>query len=506
MRERSAMAAPNAEAILAAVLDSTDDAIIAETLEGFVTGWNRGAERIFGYSAQEAIGKPSSLLAAPGHVDDAAAVRERAIKGERIERYETVRRHKNGAVLQVSLTVHAIRDDSGRLIGLVRISRDVTAQKNSQMLLEEGEAHLLSILDAIPDGMIVIDGDGTVRSFSPAAERIFGYTAAEVCVHNVSMLMPPADRDRHDGYLEHYRRTGERRIIGIGRTVTGRRKDGTTFPMDLAVGEANVNGHRQFTGFVRDVTMRQETEARLIEAQTELLHVARLSAMGEMATTLAHELNQPLTAVVNYSEAARQILSDSGAAVPPRVSEFIQKAAAQAERAGQIIRRLRGFVERHEIERTMEKLSEVVQEAAYLAVIGAKADGIHVQLDLANELPPIPVDKTQIQQVVVNLVRNAIDVLREAEKRILIIRTAADGDEAQEVAVLDTGPGISPEVADRLFQPFVTSKKGGMGIGLAVSRTIIEAHGGRLWSEPNPGGGAVFRFRLLSSRDRGEEA
>jgi len=492
-------------AILAAVLAASEDAIIAESTEGIITGWNRGAERVFGYAAEEALGRPVSFLAAPGHLDDTAAVRERAMQGERIRRYETVRRHKNGAILQVSLTVRPIRDESGEILGLIRITQDVTANKNARAALKEGEAHLRSIVEAMPDGMIVMDPDGTVRSFSSAAERIFGYAAAEVVGRNVKMLMPAQDRDRHDGYLERYGRTGERRIIGIGRTVTGRRKDGTTFAMDLAVGEANVGDHRQFTGFVRDVTARRETQARLVEVQSELLHVARISAMGEMATTLAHELNQPLTAVVNYSEAARQVLADSGIEVPPRVTEFLEKAAGQAERAGRIIRRLRAFVERREIERSMEKLNEIVQEAATLAAIGAGTEGIQVQFELADSLAPIRVDKTQIQQVVVNLVRNAIDVLRDAEKRILIVRTAGDGEAAQEVAILDSGPGIAPEMAERLFQPFATSKKDGMGIGLAVSRTIVEAHGGRLWCEPNPDGGAIFRFRLLAGRDGNED-
>lgn len=492
-------------AVLAAVLAANEDAVVGETTEGVITSWNRAAERIFGYSAKEALGRPTSFLAAPGHVDDTAAVRERTIKGDRIRRYETVRRHKNGALLQISLTIRPIRGESGKLLGLIRVSRDISALKNIQMLQEEGEAHLRSIIEANPDGMIVIDPDGTMRSFSPAAERMFGYGAAEVLGRNVKMLMPSPDHERHDAYLERYARTGERRIIGIGRTVTGRRKDGTTFPMDLAVGEANLRGHRQYTGFVRDVTGRQEAEARLMELQSELLHVARLSAMGEMATTLAHELNQPLTAVVNYSEAARQVLEDSGIEVPARVTDFVQKAAGQAERAGQIIRRLRGFVERREIERSPENLNEIVQEAASLAATGARVDGIQVQYDFASGLPPIRVDRTQIQQVVVNLVRNAIDVLRDAERRVLIVRTAADGDAAQQVAVLDSGPGISAEVAERLFQPFVTSKKDGMGIGLAVSRTIIEAHGGRLWNEPNPDGGTVFRFRLLAGRGRKED-
>ena len=495
-----------AEATLSVVADWSDDAIITETADGTITSWNRGAERIFGYSAAEMIGKSVRLLAAPCHPDDIQSILERALRGEEIAHHETTRRHKNGALLQISLTVRPILDDGGGLMGLVKIARDITAEKNVRSTLQEGEAQLLSIIEAIPDGMIVMNENGIVRSFSPAAERIFGYTAAEVCGRNVKMLMPSPDRERHDSYLARYRKTGERRIIGIGRTVQGRRKDGSLFPMDLAVGEARAGSVRQFIGFVRDVTQRQETERRLLEVQSELVHVARISAMGEMATTLAHELNQPLTAVTNYAEAARQLMAGTGLPVPEKVGEFMTKAAAQAERAGQIIRRLRGFVEKREVQRTRESLNDVVQEAANLATIGAKVDGVEVNYELAGELPPIMVDKTQIQQVVVNLVRNAIDILRDAERRTVVISTAAvDGGE-QEVAVADSGPGISPVVAERLFQPFVTSKKGGMGIGLAVSRSIIEAHGGRLWAESGGSGGAIFRFRLIDGSVEGDGA
>jgi two-component system sensor kinase FixL len=495
-----------AQATLAAVVEWSDDAIITETADGVITGWNKGAERIFGYTAKEMIGKSVRLLAAPCQPDDVAAILERALRGEQIAHHETTRRHKNGAVLQVSLTVRPILKDQGGLLGLVKIARDITAEKNTRTMLREGEAQIHSIIEAIPDGMVVMDERGIVQSFSPAAERMFGHSAAEVCGRNVKMLMPSPDRERHDSYLERYRMTGERRIIGIGRTVQGRRKDGSVFPMDLAVGESKSGNARQFIGFVRDVTQRQETDRRLLELQTELVHVARISAMGEMATTLAHELNQPLTAVTNYAEAARQLLAGSGFAAPEKVTEFMAKAAAQAERAGQIIRRLRGFVEKREVERTRENLNEVVQEAAHLATIGAKVEGVEVNYELADELPPILVDRTQIQQVVVNLVRNAIEVLRDAERRTVVISTVAADQGQQEVAVADSGPGILPAVAERLFQPFVTSKKGGMGIGLAVSRSIIEAHGGRLWAESGVAGGAVFRFRLLHEPGAGDAA
>jgi two-component system, LuxR family, sensor kinase FixL len=481
---------------LAAIVASSDDAIIGKTLDGIVTSWNKGAERIFGYSAAEMIGRPIFVLAAPGLDEDMPAILAKIRRGERIDHYETVRRRKDGRLVQVSLTESPIYDSLGRLVGASKVARDVSAAREAKDAIEEAEAHLRSILEAVPDGMVVIDQRGTVRSFSPTAERIFGYTAAEVVGENVKVLMPQPDRDGHDGYLARYLATGDRRIIGIGRTVVGRRKDGSTFPMDLAVGEVNRDGHRLFTGFIRDLTDRFRTEARLHELQSELLHVSRLSAMGQMAAMLAHELNQPLTAVMNYAEAARQMLATSAVPAAAKVTEFLQKAAGQAERAGQIIRRLRGFVEKRAVERSPAQLSEVVEEASALATVGITGENIRVTFDLAADLPPVNIDRIQIQQVVVNLVRNAVEVLRQGDRRAVTIRTTSGADGVQEVVVSDTGPGISPDVAGDLFKPFVTSKKGGMGVGLSISRSIVENHGGRLWAEPNPEGGTVFRFVL----------
>jgi two-component system, LuxR family, sensor kinase FixL len=486
----------NSEALLHAVLDSSDVAIIIETIEGIVTGWSRGAERIFGYRAEEMMARSISTLAVRGQPADTPEILERARKGDRIEHYETVRRHKNGATLNISLTLCPIVGRDGRTDGFVKIARDITAAKNAQMSIEAGEAHLRAIIEAIPDGMVITDAYGIVRSFSPTAERMFGYTAREVCGQNVKMLMPSPDHERHDGYLARYRQTAERRIIGIGRSVTGRRKDGSVFPMDLAVGEVNSGGVRLFTGFIRDITERQRAEARIAELQSELLHVSRVTAMGQMATTLAHELNQPLTAAANYAQAARELLSSLSPPAPARVLEFLEKASGQAERAGDIIRRLRGFVEKRQAERSEENLNEVVGEASNLATIGARLEAVEVQYQLADALPLLRLDRTQIQQVVVNLVRNAVEVVRGSDRRIITICTSLVDPTTQEVAIVDTGPGIASEVADRLFQPFVSTKKDGMGIGLSICRSIIEAHGGRLWFEPNPGGGSVFRFSL----------
>jgi two-component system sensor kinase FixL len=358
------------------------------------------------------------------------------------------------------------------------------------------EAHLKSILDTIPDAMIVIDERGLMQSFSSAAERLFGYTAAEALGQNVKILMPSPHRESHDGYLQRYFNTGERRIIGIGRVVVGARKDGTTFPMELAVGEMQSSNRRFFTGFIRDLTERQQTEARLQELQSELVHISRLTAMGEMASALAHELNQPLSAIANYMKGSRRLLENNPDERAATARDAIDKAAEQAVRAGQIIRRLRDFVARGESERRVESLGKLIEEASALALVGVKEHGINVRFNLEPDLDLVLADKVQIQQVLLNLIRNAIEAMEQSERRELVISTASGDNGEVVVSVSDTGPGIAADVASQLFQPFITTKRHGMGVGLSISRTIVEAHNGQIWVEPTTGGGATFRFKL----------
>lgn len=358
------------------------------------------------------------------------------------------------------------------------------------------EAHLQSILDTVPEAMIVIDERGIIQSFSSAAERLFGYSAADAIGKNVAILMPAPYRDSHDTYLQRYLNTGERRIIGIGRVVVGQRKDGSTFPIELAVGEMKSGDQRFFTGFIRDLTERQMTEARLQELQSELVHISRLTAMGEMASTLAHELNQPLSAISNYLKGSRRLLEGNKDDRSGMMRDALEKAADQAMRAGQIIRRLRDFVARGETEHRVESVAKLVEEASALSLVGVKDRGIRVQFQFDPSVDLVIADRVQIQQVLLNLIRNAMDAMETATRRELVVTIVpTDGGQAR-ISVADTGSGIAPEIAEQLFTPFITTKRQGMGVGLSISRTIVEAHGGRIWAEANPGGGTIFHFTL----------
>ncbi|MGF6312915.1 two-component system sensor kinase FixL [Bradyrhizobium sp. i1.8.4] len=356
------------------------------------------------------------------------------------------------------------------------------------------QAHLQSILDTVPEAMIVIDEKGIIRSFSAAAVRLFGWAPDEVVGANVSRLMPQPYRAEHDRYIERYLTSGERRIIGIGRIVVGERSDGSTFPMELAVGDAKVRGERFFTGFIRDLTERRAQERRLQELQSELVHVSRLTAMGEMASSIAHEINQPLSAITNYMRGAKALLS-SDKPDANRIGDALEHAAQQALRAGDIIKRLRDFVAKGETQHTVENPLTLLEEAVALALLGAREQGVRVAIRSDRDLPSIIVDKIQIQQVALNLIRNAIEAMACCPRRELTVGVAkVDG--LARFTVADTGPGISPDIADRLFEPFVTTKEHGMGVGLSICRTIIGSHGGHIVAEANPGGGTVFQFTL----------
>jgi len=362
------------------------------------------------------------------------------------------------------------------------------------------QALLGSILATVPDALIVIDVRGQIVSFSAAAQRMFQYAESDVLGENISMLMPSPDRERHDGYIDHYLKTGERRIIGIGRLTSARRRDGSTFPIELSVGEVQDEGRPLFTGFIRDLTESQQAERRVADLQAELAHASRVTAMGTLASALAHELNQPLTAIANYLEAGRDMLDADGPVDRELLREAMAESASQALRAGEIIRSLREFIRRGETIRQPEPLRGLLAEGAALAFIGVDSRGLDMDISVDPRVDKVLVNRVQLQQVIINLTKNAVEAMAGGPARILrlsAIPAPSPTDAGRvEVIVADSGPGLAPEMSRTLFTPFTTTKPSGMGVGLSISQTIVEGHGGRIWAEPSQWGGTAFHFTL----------
>ncbi|MGX1198629.1 PAS domain-containing sensor histidine kinase [Parvibaculum sp. MBR-TMA-1.3b-4.2] len=357
------------------------------------------------------------------------------------------------------------------------------------------------LLATAVDGILVIDERGDLLIYNDACEKLFGYTSQEVIGQNIRMLMPEPYRHEHDGYLKAYRDTGEKKIIGIGREVKALRKDGSEFPVYLSVGEGHLDERRVFVGIVHDITARREATRRLQETQAELVHMSRFNEMGQMTSSLAHELNQPLAAIMNYLSAAGRTLAKLDAPEAARARDLMQKASDQSARAGQIIRHLRDFVEKRDHNRREEDLNLLVEEAVEFALLGSDDLDVHVDIELEDGLPAVFADRIQIQQVILNLARNAVEAMQECALRKLSVTTLRLDDGFIRTSIADTGPGLASEVAENLFQPFITTKEKGMGIGLSICWSIVDAHGGELWAEKNESGGTSFHFRLPSIPD-----
>lgn len=481
---------------LASIIESSNDGIAGCDLDGIVTAWNRGAEIIFGYSAAEMIGQSIGLLQPPGCKRDGGSLIERVKRGELVEHFETQRRRKDGTIIDVSLTVSPLWDREGHLLGVSAITRDITAAKQAQIALAERQMLLQSILDTAPHAVVVADHAGIIHSFSTTATRLFGYANEEAIGLNVSVLMPSPYRERHDEYVARYLRTGERHVVGIERVVVGRRKDGSTFSMEITMGDMQSGERHLFTAFVRDVTKRQKDQQRLQELQAELIHMSRFTTLSDMTSTLAHELNQPLTAAINYLKGSIRLLDLGNSDNIPSVRDAMNRATEQTLRVSQIIRHLHDMVARGKSDRQAEDPVKLIEDASELALAGAKENGVRVKFAFDPEGSPVLADQIQIQQVLLNLMRNAMEAMQDTPRRELTISTRQVDPENLRIDVADTGPGISAEVARQLFQPFITTKRHGTGLGLSISRTIVEAHGGRIWAEPNPGGGAIFSLTL----------
>ena len=358
-------------------------------------------------------------------------------------------------------------------------------------------AELRALFDAAVDAMVVIDEEGTILAFNRAAERMFSHSAEDAIGGPVEILMPEPDRTMHKAYMRRYLETGQAKIIGIGREVEAVRADGTRFPIMLSVGEAISGDRRRFVAIIRDLTAQREAEKHARSLENRLAHVDRFNLMGEMAAGIAHEINQPLSAIATYAQAARRVLQREPINAKA-LDDICAKIDIQARRAGQVIENVRKFIRRHDDRTERLDMNDLILDVKDLMDADAHAAGIPLRLNLAESLPPVRADAIQLQQVLLNLTRNAVDAMRDGPERNrgIIVATEPTPAGGVRVSVTDHGPGVSKSLAGNIFHPFVTTKSNGLGVGLAISRTIVQAFGGTLDYEDNPEGGAIFWMEL----------
>ena len=429
------------------------------------------------------------------HPDDIAvlsATREKAIQERRDYCYDLRVRRSDGQYRRHR--VHGVmRSEGGGSARWYGVVVDVEELFQAQEALRDNEARFQAMLEAVPDAVVVCSAEGVVEAFSPGAENLFERTAGDVLGMNVSDLAPYATTAKTGAREGNLPSAGVIGSAGV-RQITIRRPSGAHVPVELRVRQIQMPEHPAFVGVFRDLTSAHEADRRLRVKRAELAHVSRLSAMGEMAATLAHETNQPLAAAANFIKAAERLLPADNEATG-RARGLLASAAEQILNAGEIMRRMRSFVHKPQPAPSLHDLRDIVAEAAELALMGARETGVNITYDFAGGARLVMAEQLQIQQVIVNLIRNALEALEGAPLRQLHIGVTDDRTSAI-LCVKDTGPGVAEDVRTGIFEPFLTTKAQGVGVGLAISRTIVEAHGGRIWFEPNEGGGAAFYFSL----------
>ena len=487
------------------MVEFAPNAMIMIGASGMIVTVNAAAERIFGYSRTELLGRPVEMLL-PARFRAAHPELRAAFFAAPSARPMGAGRDlhglkKDGQEFSIEIGLNPIETEDGLMVMASVI--DITERKASELALRGSEHRarsLAAIVESSGDAIISLSLDGRVVTWNKAADRMFGYTAAEMIGQPIVRLAAPSyeaemldivDRIRSGDRIDHYE-------------TRRRHEDGTV--LDVSLTELPIyDADGQLVGIskvLRDITATKAAEAALTESQTrlqelnaELLHVSRLSAMGQMAAVITHELNQPLTAITSYMDTAALLLDRGGEVPISRQSGLLERAGQQANRAAEIIQRLRAFMSRGDMDKRIEAIPTLLQEAAELVLMGIKQKGIgiSVQPDLPDQ--KVVADKTQIQQVILNLLRNAVEAVAQQDEPQ--VRLAAEArDDLVYISVIDNGPGLPEEVHAKLFQPFVSTKRSGMGVGLSICHTIITAHGGQIWAEPNSGGGTIFRITL----------
>ncbi|MFT6989401.1 MAG: two-component system sensor kinase FixL [Paraglaciecola sp.] len=377
------------------------------------------------------------------------------------------------------------------------LNQILTENVGCEDTIKDANARLNALLDAAVDGLIIIDKKGNIELFNNAAQKMFLYTSQEVLGKNIKMLMPTPFSVEHDKYLTSYVASGEAKIIGKGRKVRGKKSNGEEFPIFLSVGDVKNSSHIQFVGIIRDISEQEKDRIEAQESRERLSHASRLSSMGELAAGIAHEMNQPLSAISSYAQASKRLLQSSTEDNEIKVVAALDKICDQSIRASEVISRLRTFVKKRVAQRETVDLNELILETVNLAKVDTRILDHEIILELNyNSQPKLLADPVQIQQVLLNLIRNGIDAMEHIKGAPLRITSQWLSDNMVEVSVIDCGQGMDQETSSGIFNPFFTTKESGMGMGLPVSQTIIHAHGGRIYFGPSQPSGCIFSFSL----------
>ena len=364
---------------------------------------------------------------------------------------------------------------------------------------ESGGQLLAAVLDTALDAVVVMRSDGTIAAWNQIAQRMFGWSAAEAIGQDLGgLIIPERLRAAHKSGLDRFLRAGEVGILGRQIETVALKKDGGEMPVELAVMLTGRFQEILFLGFIRDISARKADEQKIVELQAELIHMSRVSAMGAMASTVAHELNQPLAAVSNYLAACEMTLK-SGTPDIGKLKDLVASARQNTTRAGQIVRRLRNMTVKAKSVRERFDIGEAIGEAANIALIGHEGREVRRAIRCDADLF-VQVDRLQLQQVLINLIRNAVEAMQGCERKLLSIAAYRTGEEVR-IDVRDSGPGLAPATRESLFTPIGSGKHENMGIGLSVSRMIVEAQHGRLWAEDPPEGGACFSIAIPAAKD-----
>jgi PAS domain S-box-containing protein len=408
-------------------------------------------------------------------------------------------RRKDGTLVWVRNNVALVPGTGGVAPFLFTVVEDITQRKKEESARRYIEQRYRVMVETASDAVVCMDENGAILLANPATARVFGYEHSELIGRPLTVLMPEFLRKMHEDGFRRYKATGQRHLNWPGTELTGLRKNGQEFPVEVSFGEVAGDGHRIFTGFVRDISERKQAEelrASLHTTQVELARVSRLTIMGELAASIAHEVNQPLTAVTNNANACLRLLARHNLE-PEVLRRALEEIVADGTRASSVIARIRAFIKKAPTEMSELDINEVIQEVLALARRELSDNRVLLEPQLTKALPPVLADRVQLQQVLLNLIMNGIEAMTAVTDRPRLLWVQSRIDESGDllVVVRDSGAGLGSE-ADRVFTPFFTTKAHGMGMGLPISRSLIEGHGGRLWATPNSPHGAVFSFTL----------